>query len=148
MTYFVSPSPIIPMSTTQGNHIGYNEVNVTQTGKRGNGHSVYRYYGSGTWDNVIDDVAYRNVVPGTCDPNIPVMPAPPAPFEYKRGELKYEGHFNEKGQVLKDIIYSVYFDSTQITTPGYMVWLTQNFIIGTQYVLRGYWKNRTEKNYY
>jgi hypothetical protein len=141
-TYLASPCPIIPMASTQGNHIGYNEVTVSQTG---NGRSVYGFYGSGNWDQVIDDVAYRNVNTGICDPTIPVMPAPPPPFEYKRGEPKFEYHFNEKGQFLKAIMYSVFFDSTQITTPAYMVGYFGNHMLGTQYSLRGYWKNRTEK---
>ena len=140
-TYLASPCPIIPMTTSQGNHIGYNEVSVSQTG---NGRSVYSYYGSGTWDNVIDDVAYRNVSTGTCDPTIPFLPAPPPAFEYKRGELKYEYYFNEKGQFLKANSYNIFFDSTQMTTPAYMVSYIGNHLIGTQYSLRGYWKNRTE----
>ncbi|HRN56082.1 MAG TPA: hypothetical protein PLL71_06505, partial [Agriterribacter sp.] len=141
-TYFVSPSPILPMTTSQGNHIGYNEVTVTQAG---NGRSVYRYYGSGIWDDIVDDVAYRNVDPGVCDPAIPVMPAAPPVFEYKRGELKQEEHYNQDGSLLKSVMYFIYYDSTRLSTPGYIVWKTASFIIGNQYSLRGYWKNKTEK---
>lgn len=141
-TYLASPCPIIPMATSQGNHIGYNEVTVSQTG---NGRSVYGYYGSGTWDEVVADVCVRNANVSVCDPSLPFLPAPPPPFEYKRGEPKYEYHYNENGQFLKTIAYSIFFDSTQIFTPAYMVGYFANFMIGTQYSLRGYWKNRTEK---
>src|SRR2546423_4242067 len=51
--YFRSPSSIRPMQNVQGNHIGYNEVYVTQSG---NGYSVYKYYGSNIWDNITTDV--------------------------------------------------------------------------------------------
>lgn len=141
-TYLASPSPIIPMATSQGNHIGYNEVAVSQTG---NGKSVYGFYGSGTWDEVVDDVAYRNLNTTTCDPTLPVLPAPPPHFEYKRGEPKYDYHYNEQGQFIKTTAYSVFFDSTEISTPAYMVSYAANYMLGTQYSLRGYWKSRTEK---
>ena len=116
--YYKSPCTGRPMETTQGSHIGYNEVTVTQAG---NGHSVYRYYGSNWWDNNHDDVAYRNVDPGICDPAIPNFPAAPLPHEFMRGELKYEGHFNESGQLLKNVWYYPVFLENPVTTPGLII---------------------------
>lgn len=141
-TYLASPSPIIPMATSQGNHIGYNEVTVSQ---EGNGRSVYGFYGSSFWDEVNDDVAYRNVNTAVCDVSVPVLPAPPPPFEYKRGEPKYEYIYNEKGQFVKTVLYTSFYDSTQIATPAYMVGYFADHMIGSQYTLRGYWKTRTEQ---
>src|SRR5690606_25605448 len=87
----------------------------------------------------------RNLNTTVCDPSSPVLPAPPPSFEYKRGEPKFEYIFNEKGEFLKATTYLIYFDSTQIETPAYMVGHFANHLLGTQYSLRGYWKSRTEK---
>ena len=73
------------MATSQGNHIGYNEVKVTQAG---NGYSVYRYYGSNLWENIPDDVAYRNINTASCDLSIPNVPAAPFPYEYQREPIE------------------------------------------------------------
>lgn len=139
--YFKSPCGVIPMATSQGNHIGYNEVTVSQVN---NGYSVYRYYGSNLWDVNHDDVAYRNIAPLKCDFTIPNVPAAPLPFEYQRGMLKYEGHFNQSGQRLKDIQYTYVFDSTKIATPAYMVQNILGAMLGTMYESRGYWKKQTQ----
>lgn len=139
--YYKSPCGILPMASTNGNHIGYNEVKVS---KNGNGHTIYRYYGSNLWDNLHDDVAYRNVTPAICSSSIPVSPAAPLSYEYKRGELKYEGYFNQAGQVLKDVQYSYDFDSSSYTTPAYMIKSVLGARLGNRYELRGYWKKRTQ----
>jgi hypothetical protein len=114
-TYYISPSSITPMSTMQGNHIGYNEVDVTQSG---NGHSVYRYYGSSYWDNIIGDVCTRSINTGSCTTAIPNFPAAPLPFDPMRGELKYEGHFNQNGQILKDVTYIPVYVNDPMVTPA------------------------------
>lgn len=117
-SYYKSPSGIRPMETTQGNHIGYNEVKVGQTG---NGYSVYRYYGSNIWDLNNKDVAQRTIDATACDANVPNAPYPPVPHEYMRGELKYEGHFKEGGQLLKEVEYYPTFTENPIATPALMV---------------------------
>jgi YD repeat-containing protein len=139
--YYKSPCPIFPMSTTQGNHIGYNEVKVTQAG---NGSSVYRFYGSNVWDIKNDDVCYRNVNPTECLASVPNSPAAPPSFEYKRGLLKYEAKFNEAGKILKDAQYYYDFDSTSFSTPCYLVKNLIGYMLGNQYELRGYWKRKEE----
>lgn len=139
--YFKSPCEIIPMATTQGNHIGYNEVKVSQSN---NGYSIYRYYGSNLWDINHGDVAYRNVIPLQCDFSIPNSPAAPPPFEYKRGLLKYEGHFNQSGQRIKDTQYDYTFDSTKIATPAYLVEMVLSNMLGTEYGMRGYWRKQMQ----
>ncbi|WP_162915396.1 hypothetical protein [Paraflavitalea soli] len=138
--YFKSPCPIFPMASTQGNHIGYNEVKVFQPG---NGYSIYRYYGSGQWDTVDDDIAYRNINPTICNPSTPNSPAAPLPYEYRRGQLKYEGHFTEAGQLLKESYYTMQFDSTQ-STPAYMVNYVLGALLGNTYELKGYRKKQTQ----
>jgi hypothetical protein len=117
-TFVKSPAPIRPMETTQGNHIGYNEVKVTQTG---NGYSIYKYYGSATADLNTADVSYRSVVTTSCDPNAPNFPFAPLLHEFIRGELKYEGHFNESGQALREVDYIPVYQENQVKTPAFIV---------------------------
>ena len=113
--YYISPTSISPMSTIQGNHIGYNEVDVTQPG---NGHTTYRYYGSPYWDNIISDVCTRSISLSTCTTAIPNFPAAPLPFEPMRGELQYVGQFNQAGQVLKDVSYTPVYVFDSLVTPA------------------------------
>lgn len=115
--YYKSPVTIRPMGTTQGNHIGYNEVFVTRTG---NGYIDYRYYGSDIWDANHGDVSVRNVSNTSCTTSVPNFPAAPFSFEFKRGELKYEGYFNQAGQVIKDITYYPVFTENPVSTPAYL----------------------------
>ena len=138
--YYISPASITPMSTVQGNHIGYNQVEVSQNN---NGYSIYRYYGSNIWDNLISDVCTRTLNQAGCSLNIPNYPAAPEPFEPMRGELKYEGHFNQNGQVLKDVTYFPQYVFDSLTTPGLM-YLTDfnNVWTFTSYLLQSAYKAR------
>lgn len=116
--YFISPGSIQPMSTFQGENVGYPEVDVTQTG---NGHSVYRYYGSNIWTTTLSDVCVRYLAQSSlCSTSIPNFPAPPVPFEFMRGELQYEGYFNEAGSVLKEVYHYPIFTADPLTTPGHI----------------------------
>lgn len=117
-SYFKSPAGIRPLETTQGNHIGYNEVKVSSTG---NGFSIYRYYGSNAWDLDRRDVALRVINATECDPNTPNAPYPPPAHEFMRGELKYEGHFKEGGLLLKEVEYYPVFTENPIATPALIV---------------------------
>ena len=127
--YVKSGSGIRPMETTQGNHIGYGEVKVFQTG---NGYSIYRYYGSNIWDLIFDDVAYRSIVTGAgCEPTITNFPFAPLPHEFKRGELKYEGHFNEASQLLKESEYYPVFTVNPVKTPALLVAAIPNSSVQT-----------------
>lgn len=139
--YFISPCPVMPMTNTQGNHIGYNEVKVSQTN---NGWSIYRYYGSNLWDLNDDDVAYRNVNPKQCSTSIPYLPEAPLPFEYNRGSLKYEGQFNQSGNVLHDKTYTYYYDSSKILTHAYKESYIDNALLGIEYDLTTYWRKEAD----
>ena len=134
--YFISPSSLVTMSTVQGNHIGYNEVKVSQSG---NGYSIYQYYGSTIWDNQITDVCTRTINTSTCTTTIPNYPSPPEPFEPMRGELKYEGHYNNSGQVLKEKYYFPQYVWDSLATPGIIYLSTSqaiNFFSYTSYFLQ------------
>jgi hypothetical protein len=117
--YFISPGSLEPMATTQGENLGFDEVDVSQTG---NGKSVYRYYGSNYWQSSLNDVCTRSLnQTGSCDYNIPDYPAVPLPFEFMRGELKYEGHYNNSGAILNEKYYYPVYTNDSIKTPGHIV---------------------------
>jgi hypothetical protein len=140
-TPYRSPSSVRPMATTQGNHIGYNEVYVLQPG---NGYSVYRYYGSNVWDYNVSDVCTRYADWATvCDVNIPFLPAEPLPFEYMRGELKYQANYNQSGQFLGDTWHFPQYVEDSMVTPGHITTLFPNNISTFQeYNLRSAYKVR------
>lgn len=115
-SYLISTGSIRPLETTQGNHIGYNEVKVSQSN---NGHKIYRYYGSDAWDADQRDVADRVVelnFPRTLD--VPSYPVAPPTTEYKRGELKYEATFNESNQILDETWHYPQFTINPHKTPA------------------------------
>lgn len=138
--FMKSPCGIVPMSTTQGNHLGYDQVTVTQAG---NGRSVYFYYGS-SYGKSYDDVCYRSAITTRCDPTVPSLPAPPVPFDFNRGQLKEQWSFTETGQLLKDVQYSYTYDSTKFATPGYMVREVPGGgpMLGCFYQRRGYYRKQ------
>lgn len=128
--YYKSPSTLRAMATTQGNHIGYNEVWVSQSG---NGYSVFRYYGSNYWDNIISDVCTRSIIQAnSCDTSIPNYPAAPEPFDPMRGELKYEGYFTQDSQIVKDVWHYPEYAVNPLYTPG-IISANLNFIQSHSY---------------
>ncbi|PQV56489.1 YD repeat-containing protein [Sediminibacterium magnilacihabitans] len=111
-----SDNPIRPMETTQGYHIGYGEVKVSQTG---NGFSIYRFSVTPPWQINRDNVAVTKVNnPGSCDPSIPNYPAAPLPTDFSRGEPTYEGHFTQDGSVLSEKLFNAVYTLNPVTTPG------------------------------
>ncbi|MBS1511481.1 MAG: hypothetical protein JST86_11610 [Bacteroidetes bacterium] len=119
VAYYQSPSSIRPMANTQGNHIGYGEVYVSQAS---NGYSKYQYYSTngnitGPGTPLQTDVCVRTLNT-LCDPNIPNSPAVPLPFDPMRGELAAEYHFNQAGQLLKSSSYYPLWKPDSIITPG------------------------------
>jgi YD repeat-containing protein len=140
-TYYITGGSVTPLSTVQGNHIGYNQVQVTQAG---NGYSIYRYYGSNLYDTLQSDVCTRVVNISYCSPSIPNFPIPPLPYECNRGELKYEGHFNQAGQALKDATYTYTYVNNPIQTPGIMFITVPGLYSYTSYLLQTARKIKTQ----
>ncbi len=139
--FLASPSPTVPMSTTQGSHIGYDEVAVAQTG---NGRSEYYYYG-GPDDKRYEDVCYRVIAPTICDPNTPTSPVLPLPFEFTRGQVKFERVFDETGKLLKESQYTYKYDSSKIKTPVYIVkFVLGGGILPNYYEKKSYWKTQMD----
>ncbi|OUJ69391.1 RHS repeat domain-containing protein [Hymenobacter crusticola] len=138
--YLASPCGILPMSTTQGNHLGYDQVTVAQSG---NGRTDYYYYGDARWTNY-NDVCIRNVNPSACDPTIPNVPAVPLRYDFSRGLLKYQRVFDEQGQYLKSMQYTYAYDSSKATTPAYIVKYVAGAMLGSRYERRSYWTKQTQ----
>jgi hypothetical protein len=136
--YYKSGGSVRAMENTQGNHIGYNEVRVEKTG---NGYSIYRYYGSNVWENDVSDIAVRNV-DLQCNANIPNYPPAPLAFEPKRGDLKYEGHFNSSGQMITEKDYLYTYTENPVKTPGY---LTERILLGGSNIITLYELNTFKK---
>ncbi len=133
-TAYYSAGSIRPMASVQGENFGYNEVDVSQTG---NGHSVYRYYGSNLWSQNVTDVCVRTLTQSNlCSTSIPNYPAPPLPFEFMRDELSYEGYFNESGQVLKETYHFPVYSADPIVTPGHSGINIPSFVTFTEYTLQ------------
>jgi YD repeat-containing protein len=134
--YYLSPSSIRPMESVQGYHIGYSVVKVSEAG---NGYSMYHYYTSnGQSIATTDDIAVRNIST-TCTSSAPNYPPAPLPFETKRGELYYEQHFNESGDLLKTVFYyPEYNEAPVVSTPGFIVsnlLSASGKLLGTKYTL-------------
>ena len=145
--YQISPSGTVPLSTTQGNHLGYDQVRVTQSGQ---GHTDYYYYStqsvnsSGSQKPPINDVCIRYLDTSTCDPTAPNLPAAPARYEFQRGQLKFQRVFNEQGEFIKDAQYTYAYDSSRMATPAYISRLVSDYGLSNTYERRAYWKKRMQ----
>ena len=139
MSYLVSPCGLLPLATTQGNHIGYDQVTVA---KPGNGRTDYYYDGAKRWISQAD-VCYRNVNPTVCDPiATPNQPTVPLPFDFSRGQLKQEMVFDEAGTYLKNVQYTCLYDSSKTVTPAYLVKEVGTAMLGSFYERKSYWKKQ------
>ncbi|MDI9363579.1 MAG: YD repeat-containing protein [Flavobacterium sp.] len=115
-TYAISDNSIRPMETTQGYHIGYGEVKVSQSG---NGYTIHRFSVIPPWqiDRTSLTTNYINS-PGPCSYTIPNYPPAPLPTDYYRGRATYEGAFKESGTIVYEKeFYSSYLENP-VTTPG------------------------------
>lgn len=139
-TYYVSPGSIRPMANVQGENVGYNEVDVSQTG---NGRSVYQYYGGNSGS--LTDVCVRSITQSSdCDPSIPNFPFPPVAFDPMRNELKYEGHYNEAGQVLRESTYLPVYVADPLQTPGHISVDLPGMYSYTEYNLQSFAKKQNQ----
>ena len=139
-SYLKSPCGILPLTTTQGHHIGYDQVSVAQAG---NGRTDYYYYGSSYWKSY-DDVCYRNINTTVCDPTTPFLPAVPPPFDFSRGQLKQEMIFDERGQYVKNRQYTHQYDSSRLVTPAIANKYVAGACLYSYYERKAYWKKQTQ----
>jgi len=136
--YYVSAGSIMPMSTVQGAAMGYLYVSVAQTG---NGSSAYQYYASNEgFPNAGSGTVCINSIttPATTSP--PNYPPAPLPFDYKKGELSSEQHYDNSGNLLKDIYYYPQYNTAPLlSTPAFIVTTRSvggaSMLLGTDYSL-------------
>jgi hypothetical protein len=136
--YIKSPGSIRPMATVQGGIIGYQMVTVSQPG---NGSSVYTYYTANNgYSGFVNTGVVNSVTTGNCATSIPNFPPAPLPFDSKRGQLQIEQHYDNSGNLLKDIYYApVFNESPTLSTPAFIVQShninAENILLGTMYSL-------------
>lgn len=146
-TLQLSPAGIVPMATTQGNHIGYSRVSVSQSG---NGRTEYQYYCSNDQSlntatelgKTYSDVCYRTLNRCVCDRSAPSLPAAPLRFEFNRGQLAAEIAYGEQGQLLHMRRYNYLYDSSRLVTPAWIVRNVATALLATKYERRSYWKKQ------
>lgn len=133
-TYYISAGNLRPLSTVQGSHIGYKQVTVSQSG---NGSSIYTYYVSNysylnQQISPLLAVTYADL--SYCNTNIPNYPASPLAFDFKRGELNSEDHYDNTGFRLKNITYVPQYDTMSVAATPVFVVVSRNSAWGTQFL--------------
>jgi len=134
--YMKSASSLRPMGSLQGYHIGYTGVKVSESG---NGYSLYNYYGPSYNINNIQapaaDVAIRTLYTLGCLNTAPNYPAAPLNYDFLQGELFYEAHYTNSGQIIKDATYFPIYTQDSIGTPAFKISVAQGYYLGTFYTL-------------
>lgn len=120
LPYMVSAGSVRAMSSSQGSHIGYKKVTVSQPG---NGYSVSIFNTDGENSITHDDIANRTIItsPGTCTADIPNYPSAPEPNSFKRGQLQYKADFTESGSLISDATFTSEFQDNPMTTPAFAI---------------------------
>jgi YD repeat-containing protein len=99
------------MRTSQGSHVGYNEVRVTQ----GNGgYTIYKFHPY-TRSEI---VAIRSINASQCSLDAPNYPPAPEPFDFRRGELINKSVYNAAGVRLQQEIYNTDYKYDTIGVTG------------------------------
>jgi len=127
-----STGSLQPLLTTQGYHLGYNQVKVTQ---EGNGYSVYTYYGTDPQNVDHSCVAITNFN-SECNSSIPNYPSSPLPNDFKRGLIKTEAHFNNEGNCINQKEYYYNFIENPVGIPGYIFVHLDNTLLAAKYELK------------
>jgi YD repeat-containing protein len=139
LPYIVNRYSITPLKTTQGNHIGYENVKVS---KINNGVSMYKYYVTESLKN-INSIAVTSINDGSTPFNCAVIAPnyPPAPLkhDFLSGELRQEVHLNQQGNILKEKYYTPTYAESKIKIYGVKVANTISFtsdgLVSTLYEL-------------
>jgi hypothetical protein len=129
--FYVSANAILPMSTSQGNHFGYNYVKVTESN---GGYTAYKFKPSG---NPSSDVAIRVINHKDCNDFLPNFPPAPEPFKPDRGELMSKSIFNSSNVLLYKETYTTDYQYEPVGVRGLVAKSVIQIILTTQYE----WKN-------
>jgi len=135
--YFRSANSIQPMSTSQGEHVGYETVSVANPD---NGYSTYRYYTGMPIGYITPTTSVTSVDRSTCSGTIANYPYIPDEHNYLRGKLQEEMHFRSDGKILKDILYTHHYETPTDSTRALIVSQFANTYLGSFY-----WLTRSRK---
>lgn len=128
--YVVSPGSIHPMRTTQGSHIGYNQVKVTQAD---GGYTIYKYRPS---QNASGDVSIRTIDIKQCNILAPNYPPAPEPHDFSRGDLRSVSLYSFSGTLVKENHYLNEYELEQVGVTGLIVKPYQSTLITTEYEIQ------------
>jgi hypothetical protein len=129
-SYIISPGSIHPMQTTQGNHVGYNQVKVVQPD---GGYTIYQYVAA---QNAAGDVSVNQIDMSICDYNAPNYPPAPEPYNPSRGELQAVTMFNANGVMLKDTQYKSDYVFEPVGVNGLIVRGVNTYLLSTEYEMK------------
>ncbi|MEM7550011.1 MAG: hypothetical protein AAF363_10060 [Bacteroidota bacterium] len=113
-----SASSTHPMITTQGYHIGYNSVKEIQAD---GAYTIREYEGSTVlpsgWNN-LKDVSVSSIDATQCLATTPVFPPVPLPYNFTRGSLRREVHFDAEDHLLNESRFSETYVQSQKVISG------------------------------
>jgi YD repeat-containing protein len=130
--FYVSGNAILPMTTSQGNHFGYNYVRVNEIdGSK----TIYKFSLS---QNPASDVCVRVINHTDCNNNLPNYPPAPDPFKPERGELVSKYVYNSSGVLLYKEFYTNDYQEESVGVRGLLVKPYSTFFFPTEYE----WKSK------
>jgi YD repeat-containing protein len=113
--YYLSASTVFPLTTTQGNHFGYNQVKVTQGD---GGYSIYKY------KSIQDSqapVCVNAIDKRVCDPNGMNFPPAPEQIDFSRGEPREISIYNSSKVLLKRNLLELEYTDEAVGVNGLIV---------------------------
>lgn len=125
--FFVSANAILPMTTSQGNHFGYNSVRVNESD---GGKTVYKFKLS---QNPPSDVCVRVIDHNDCNIFLPNYPPAPDPFKPDRGELVSKYVYDASGTLLMKEFYTNTYQYENVGVMGLIVKPYSTFMFATEY---------------
>jgi hypothetical protein len=128
--YFISAGSIHPMTTSQGNHVGYNQVKVSSAS---GGYSLYQYT---TGQNSTGDVSIKSIDKTQCDPFAPNFPPAPELHNFYRGLLRRTAVYNSSDVLLKETFSDPEFTNETVGVNGLIVKFCSGTGLATEYELK------------
>ncbi len=125
--YFVSPGSVHPMQSTQGSHIGYNQVVVTRDDASA---TVYNY---SYQQNLQTELSNRVINTSQCDPATPNYPPAPLPFDFHRGELVSQSMYDATSTLVKESKYASTYLPDAVGVSGLIVRGYGSYFPATEY---------------
>jgi hypothetical protein len=135
--YFISPSSLHAMRSSQGSHVGYNQVKVTQAD---GGYTIYKYRPS---QNPSGDLFVNTINKSYCDPLAPNFPPAPESSDFSRGELRKVVVYNAAGIRLKETNSLTEYTEESVGINGLIVKPLSTLYLATEYEFKNVKKTKT-----